>query len=97
LPRPVEKPTSFGIAGSVYVAFGFLSIPGLRSPLRFVPVLLMQLCCKLVWLIGVSVPLLDSAHFPSCAIPMVIIFFTFLTGDFIAIPFPSVFSRSSEQ
>lgn len=40
LPWPVEKPTSLGIAGSVYVAFGFLSILGLLAPLKFMPVLL---------------------------------------------------------
>ena len=96
-PWPVEEPTAFGIVGSVYVAFGLLSILGLRSPLKFVPVLLMQLCYKSVWFIGVLVPLLVTAHFPSYAIPMVIIFATFIIGDLIAIPFSYIFAKESKQ
>jgi len=40
---PIEEPIAFGILGSVYVAFGILSILGLRDPLKFAPVLLLQL------------------------------------------------------
>jgi hypothetical protein len=95
LPWPVEEPTAFGIVGSVYVAFGLLSILGLRSPLKFVPVLLLQLCYKLVWLIGVLVPLLVSARFPGYAIPIAAVIVAFVIGDFIAIPFRYVFAKSS--
>lgn len=95
-PWPVEEPTAFGIVGSVYVAFGLTSILGLRSPLKFVPVLLMQLCYKSVWFIGVLVPLLATAHFPSYAIPMVIIFVTYIIGDLIAIPFSYIFAEESK-
>ena len=38
---PKQDPIIFGIVGSVYVAFGILSILGLRSPLKFVPILLL--------------------------------------------------------
>jgi hypothetical protein len=96
-PWPVEEPTAFGIIGSVYVAFALLSILGLRSPLKFVSVLLMQLFYKLVWCIGVLVPLLVTGHFPSYAIPMVIIFVTFIIGDLIAIPFSYIFAKESKQ
>ena len=34
---------SFGVIGSVYVSYALLSILGLRSPLKFTPVLLLQL------------------------------------------------------
>ena len=96
-PWPVEEPTAFGIIGSVYVAFALLSILGLRSPLKFVSILLMQLFYKLVWCIGVLVPLLVTGHFPSYAIPMVIIFVTFIIGDLIAIPFSYIFAKESKQ
>lgn len=96
-PWPVEEPTTFGIVGSVYVAFGLLSILGLRSPLKFVPVLLMQLCYKLVWFIGVLIPLLVTAHFPSYAISMVIIFVTYIIGALIAIPFSYVFAKQGDR
>ena len=94
---PVEEPVTFGIVGSVYLAFGLLSILGLRSPLKFVPVLLLQLCYKSIWFIGVVLPLWVTAHFPSYAIPNVIIFATFIVGDLIAIPFSYVFAKESNR
>ena len=93
LSWPVEEPIAFGIIGSVYLTFGFLSIFGLRSPLKFVPVLLLQLCYKLIWFIGVLLPLLFTNKFPSFAIPMTIIFITYIIGDLIAIPFSYIFAK----
>jgi len=90
---PVAEPIVLGIVGSVYVAFGILSIFGLRSPLKFVPVLLLQLCYKSIWFIGVILPLLISAQFPSYAISIAIIFATYIIGDIIAIPFSYVFAK----
>ena len=94
---PVEEPIAFGIIGSVYLAFGLLSLLGLRSPLKFVPVLLLQLCYKTVWLIGVVLPLYITARFPDYAILTLIIFATFIVGDLIAIPFSSVFAKEPNQ
>jgi len=94
---PVEEPVAFGIIGSVYLAFGLLSILGLRSPLKFMPVLLLQLCYKSIWFIGVVLPLWVTAHFPSYAIPAVIIFATFIVGDLIAIPFSYVFAKEPKR
>jgi hypothetical protein len=94
---PVKEPIAFGIIGSVYMSFGLLSILGLRSPLKFVPVLLLQLCYKLIWFIGVVLPLLVNAKFPSYAIPTAIIFVTFIIGDLIAIPFSYLFTKESNQ
>jgi hypothetical protein len=94
---PVEEPIAFGIVGSVYLAFGLLSILGLRSPLKFVPVLLIQLCYKSIWFIGVVLPLLVTGHFPSYAIPTVIIFATYIVGDLIAIPFSYAFAKESNK
>ena len=94
---PVEEPIALGIVASVYVAFGLLSILGLRSPLKFVPVLVLQLCYKSVWFIGVILPLLLTSQFPGYAIPIVIIFATYIIGDLIAIPFTYVFAKQSDQ
>jgi hypothetical protein len=94
---PVEEPIAFGIIGSIYLSSALLSILGLRSPLKFVPVLLLQLCYKLIWFIGVVLPLLVNAKFPSYAIPTAIIFVTFIIGDLIAIPFSYLFTKESNQ
>jgi hypothetical protein len=92
---PIEEPIAFGILGSVYVAFGILSILGLRDPLKFAPVLLLQLFYKSVWFIGVVAPLAVVGKFPVYAIGFVIIFATYIIGDIIAIPFSYLFRKQS--
>lgn len=90
---PADEPVSFGILGSTYAAFGLLAILGLRSPLKFVPFLLMQLFYKLIWFIAVLLPLVVTGHFPVYGITFIIVFLTFIIGDLIAIPFSSVFVK----
>ena len=45
---PSQDPIVFGVTGSVYLSFALLSILGLRTPLKFVPVLLLQLSYKVI-------------------------------------------------
>jgi hypothetical protein len=79
------------------LAFAFLSILGLRSPLKFSPVLLLQLSYKAIWFIGVVLPLLATGNFPSYALVYVVIFASYIVGDVIAIPFWYVFGREIEK
>jgi hypothetical protein len=83
--------------GSVKLSFGLLSILGLRSPLKFTPVLLLELSYKVIWFIGVILPIVVTAKFPSCALVYVIIFATFIIGDLIAIPFSCVFAKQTDR
>jgi hypothetical protein len=94
---PSQDPVVFGITGSVYAAFGLISILGLKSPLKFTPVLLLQLCYKAIWLVGVVLPLLFSGRFPLYATTLLIIFATYIIGDLIAIPFSYVFSKRTDS
>ena len=94
---PRQDPVAFGIIGSVYLAFGLLSLLGLRTPLKFVPVLLLQLCYKAVWFVGLVLPLVVKGQFPAYAIPIVIIFATYVIGDLIAIPFPYLLSCGAQK
>ena len=91
---PTQDPVVYGVTGSVWMGFGVLSIFGIRSPLRFVPILLMQLCYKSIWFIGVVFPLIVSGTFPTYAILHVFIMGSYIIGDLIAIPFPYIFSRT---
>ena len=93
---PHEDPVVFGVNGSVYIAFAILSVLGLRSPLKFAPVLLLQLCYKSVWLIGVIVPLLAKRQLPVYGMILGTIFATYIVGDLIAIPFHRVFAKELE-
>lgn len=94
---PSQDPIVFGVCGSVYVAFALLSILGLRSPLKFVPMLMLQLTYKAVWFIGVVVPLLVLGQLPLYALLHVVIFASYIVGDLIAIPFSYVFAKEAEQ
>jgi len=90
---PGESRLLLGLAGSVYLAFGLLSILGLRSPLKFAPVLLLQLAYKSIWLVAVALPSLIRGHMPTYLIVTAVVFVTYIIGDLIAIPFPYVFAR----
>jgi len=94
---PSQDPIVFGICGSVWVAFGLLSILGLRSPLKFSPLLLLQLTYKVVWFIGIILPVLIAGEIPSYAIGYVVFFTVYIVGDLIAIPFPYVFAKESDR
>jgi hypothetical protein len=94
---PSQDPIVLGIVGSVYFAFALLSILGLRSPLKFAPVLLLQLSYKVVWFLGVILPLLLGGKFPAYATLYVVIFATYIIGDLIAIPFQYVFAKQADH
>src|SRR5665648_152223 len=65
---PGAEPIAWGIVGTIYIAFRILSIFGLCSPLKFVPILFLQLCYKSIWLIGVVLPLLMTKQFLNYAL-----------------------------
>lgn len=90
---PSQDPVLFGIVGSVYVAFGLLAILGFWAPLKFVPILLLQLCYKLIWYIVVFVPTLMAGRVQMYGWIFAGIFATFIIGNLIAIPFPYVFEK----
>jgi hypothetical protein len=94
---PTQDPIVYGAAGSLWLAFGLVAILGLRAPLKFVPLLLLQLCYKCIWLVGVFLPLLVIGKFPMYGILHLVIFVSYIIGDLIAIPFPYVFAKQTDQ
>ncbi len=93
---PEQDPIVFGVTGSVYVAFALLAILGLRDPLKFMPILLLQLFYKVIWFIGVFIPLLVIGEFPMYGLLHVIIFATFIIGDILTLPFSDLLNKKSE-
>ena len=89
-------PVPYGILGSFFLAFGLVAVLGLRAPLKFAPVLLLQLTYKLIWFFGVITPLLVTGKFSNKYIPMVVLFALVVIGDLIAIPFREMFSKQSK-
>jgi hypothetical protein len=94
---PAGDPITFGISGSFYLACTLVAILGLRDPLKFVPILVIELCYKVLWFIGVVLPFLITGRFPSYAIPIAIIFATYIIGNLIAIPFSYVFTKQANR
>jgi len=93
---PEQDPIVFGVTGSVFVAFALLAVLGLRDPHRFIPILLLQLFYKVIWFIGVVIPLLVTGEFPMYGLLHVIIFATYIVGDIITIPFSDLLKKKSE-
>ena len=96
LGYPPQDPFVFGVYGSVLLAAGLLAILGLRFPLQFVPLLLIQLVYKPVWLLAVVLPHALRGEFPSYAVVISMIFLTYIIGNLIAIPFRYVFGTNAQ-
>jgi len=90
---PAQSPALFGIYGSVLLAFALVSILGLRSPLKFSAILLMQVAYKLIWTAAVAIPFFVKGQFPFYIVSIVGIYATFIIGDLVAIPFRYLFSK----
>ena len=88
-------PSTYGMLGSVFIAFALLSILGLRAPLKFVPVLLLQLTFKVIWFVGVVLPLGIAGKLTADVISSVVIYALTIVGDLIAIPFAWVLAKQS--
>jgi hypothetical protein len=89
---PVQEPINYGIVGSAFLAFGLVSLLGLRSPLKFAPILLLQMSYKIIWFIGTILPLIIKCRLPFYSISYILIFATYILGDIIAIPFKILLS-----
>ena len=78
----------YGISGAVYLAFGLLSMLGLKDPVTWLPILLLQFLYKIIWfvlVIGRSIALgqldiLSSAW-------LIAGYAVFVAGDIWGIPF----------
>jgi hypothetical protein len=92
---PRQDPLLIGISGSVYVAFALVAILGFMSPVKFAPILLMQLFYKVTWFLAVFFPALIAGPVPGYGWIFAGIFATYVIGDLIAIPFPIVFVKET--
>ena len=93
LGYPTEEPFLAGIVYSVWLAEGILLAFGLRSPVKFAPVLLLQLTYKLIWFVAIIIPHLVMGQLPTFAMTMSALYVTFVIGDIIAIPWRHIFVR----
>ena len=78
-----------GVAFSFWAALSTLSALGIRYPLAMLPLLLLQLLYKSVWLIAVAVPLGSAGRSPE----LTNIFVMGAIADLIVIPWPYVLAH----
>jgi hypothetical protein len=90
---PPQDPVVLGLYGSFLLASGLMAIPALRSPLKFAPLLLIQLVYKPIWLAVVAIPLFLKGQFPLYVVFISAVFLTYIIGNLIAIPFSYLFSK----
>ena len=84
---PSQDPIVLGAFGCMLIASGILAIFGLRSPLKFVPLLLFQLFYKSIWFVAVLIPFLLANEMQFYVIVFIVVFASYIIGDLIAIPF----------
>ena len=90
---PPQDPVVLGLYGSFLLASGLMAIPALRSPLKFAPLLLIQLVYKPIWLAVVAIPLFLKGQFPLYVVFISAVFLTYIIGNLIAVPFSYLFSK----
>ncbi len=96
LKFPSQDPIVFGAFGCMLIASGILAIFGLRSPLKFVPLLLFQLFYKSIWFVAVLLPFLLTNEMQMYVIVFIGVFASYVIGDLIAIPFSYLFTKEHE-
>jgi hypothetical protein len=90
---PAQEPAVLGLYACVLLAAGLIAFLALRDPLKFVPLLLLQLVYKPLWLVVFAIPLFLEGQFPKYAVGTSVVFLTYIIGDLIAIPFAYLFSK----
>lgn len=93
---PAIEPITMGVLGSLWFAFGLLSLLGLRAPLRFLPVFLMQLIYKTVWFGAVFVPLWLQDAFPSWGWALAVGNAAWIVMDLNSIPWGFLLSKDED-
>lgn len=92
-----QDPVFFGVVASSWLAFGIMSLFGLKWPYRFLPVLCLQLLYKTVWIVAVILPLMLTGRLPEYAGLIIVIMVSYVIGDLIAIPFHYVFAEEKAE
>ena len=89
---PPQDRVIFGMLGGFWLAIGLIAILGLRAPLRFLPIFLVQLIYKSSWFLCVFSPLMISGKFPNHGWATVTINALWIAMDLKAIPWSYLLS-----
>ena len=91
-----QDPFFFGVTGSMWLSFAALSVLGLKSPVKYLPLFLFQFSYKVIWLSTVVVPLAVQGHLSLLEWLFAGVMVTYVIGDIMVIPFSKLLSREWE-
>jgi hypothetical protein len=90
---PAQEPTTLKLYGSIVFAAGLVAVPALRFPLKFVPLLLLQVVYKPIWIVLGALPFFLKGQFPFYIVTITTVFLVYIVGDLIAIPWRYLFGK----
>jgi hypothetical protein len=83
----------YGIAFSLYGGFALLMLWGVRFPVRMLPLILLQILYKMIWLIVVGYALWSAGRLNPEAIGTIEFFASIVVLDLVIIPWPYIFEN----
>ena len=87
----------YGVAFSLYAAYAMLFLLGMRFPVRMLPLLLLQILYKLIWLIVVGYALWSAGRLTTAATGSIKFFGSIVALDLVVIPWPYVFGKYARE
>jgi hypothetical protein len=84
---PPQDPVIFGFIGCFWLCIALTALLGLKAPLQFVPIFLIQLTYKCLWFLFVFLPLAMQGEFPLYGTLFALINALWIFLDIKAIPF----------
>ncbi|MBS0203108.1 MAG: hypothetical protein JSS49_09440 [Planctomycetes bacterium] len=92
---PAQDRIVFGLVGCFWLTMGLMALLGLRAPLRFLPIFLIQLVYKSCWFLFVFFPLIVTGNFPNHGWSTVVVNAVWMSMDLKAIPWRYLLSKDS--
>ena len=90
-----QDQTVFGICGAVWLAFGLLATRGIRDPLKWSPLLVLQFTYKVIWFTMVLGLMAARGEFElERAKGFMLGFAPFVAADIIAVPWKYLLGRT---
>ena len=90
---PAQEPLFSGYASSYMLGIAIFSILGLRSPLKFSPLLFLQAIVKIIWFIAILIPAMAAGPLSTWGIELAALFIVYIIGDLIATPYRYIFRK----
>jgi hypothetical protein len=90
---PKMEPLFSGYASSYMLGIAVFSILGLRSPLKYSPLLFLQAIVKIIWFIAILIPAMVAGPLSTYGIGLAVMFIPYIIGDLIVTPYKYIFKK----